>query len=304
MKPIIETQNLSFRFGSNVAVRDLTFQVPEGSICAFLGLNGAGKTTTIKMLMNILRPSGGTARLMGVDSKKLRSGELANLGYVSENRELPEWMTVRRLLSYCKPMYPTWDDAFCDKLVKDFNLPLDAKLKNLSMGMKVKASLISSIAYRPKLLILDAPFSGLDPLVRDEFIRGMLELSGESGSSVFVSSHDIDEVDKLADWVVILNEGHLHLSESTESLQTRFRQVLLTVDEEISRLPENLPASWLIPESSDRTVRLVESRYEANETPETLRRVFPGAGELTFAPMSLKEIFLTLAKSFRATTEV
>ena len=134
MKPIIETEGLRRHFGRTEAVRELTFAVPEGSIYAFLGPNGAGKTTTIKMLLNILQPSMGSARILGVDSKDLGPRELAQIGYVSENQQLPEWMTVRQLIDYCKPMYPTWDDAFCEKLLKSFNLPPQRKLKNLSRG--------------------------------------------------------------------------------------------------------------------------------------------------------------------------
>ena len=147
MNQIIETQNLTRFFGRQEVVRNLTFEVPTGSIYAFLGPNGAGKTTTIKMLMNILQPSGGSARIMGVDSKDLGPTQLAQIGYVSENQELPEWMTVRQFIDYCSPMYPTWDQAFCNKLLKDFDLPLDKKLSSLSRGTKVKASLVTSLAY-------------------------------------------------------------------------------------------------------------------------------------------------------------
>lgn len=303
MSPIIEIQSLTRRFGRQEAVRDLTFEVPKGSIYAFLGPNGAGKTTTIKMLLNILQASSGSARILGIDSKDLGPRELAQIGYVSENQQLPEWMSVQQLINYCKPMYPTWDDAFCAKLLKDFELPPEKKLKNLSRGMKVKAALITSLAYRPKLLVLDEPFTGLDPLVRDEFIRGMLELSGQSDWTVFVSSHDIDEVDRLADWVGIINEGHLHLSEPTESLQARFRLLMFTAGEGTTQLPQNLPENWLIPEMSGHSVRLVDSQFQEEQTLNNLRRFFPNAGEPAVTVMSLRDIFLALARSFRFKTD-
>ncbi|MCE0499547.1 MAG: ABC transporter ATP-binding protein [Methylacidiphilales bacterium] len=303
MNPIIETHSLNRRFGRTEAVRELTFQVPEGSIYAFLGPNGAGKTTTIKMLLNILQPTTGTARILGVDSRNLGPHELAQIGYVSENQQLPEWMTVRQLIDYCKPMYPTWDDAFCEKLLKNFGLLPHRKLKNLSRGMKVKAALVTSLAYRPRLLVLDEPFSGLDPLVRDEFIRGMLELSEQSAWTIFISSHDIDEVERLADWVGVINDGQLHLSEPTESLQKRFRQIEFTVNAEITRLPATLPTTWLIPEMAGQNVRLVESQFREGDTVNELRRIFPGASEPTITPLSLRDIFLALAKTFRFKTE-
>jgi ABC-2 type transport system ATP-binding protein len=303
MNPIIETNNLNRHFGRTEAVRELTFAVPEGSIYAFLGPNGAGKTTTIKMLLNILQPTNGTARILGVDSTDLGPRELAQIGYVSENQQLPEWMTVRQLIDYCKPMYPTWDDVFCEKLLKNFNLPPHRKLKNLSRGMKVKAALVTSLAYRPKLLVLDEPFSGLDPLVRDEFIRGMLELSEQSNWTIFISSHDIDEVERLADWVGVINDGQLHLSEPTESLQTRFRQVEFTVSPETTRLPATLPTNWMVPEMAGQNVRLVESQFREDETVDELYRIFPGASEPVISPMSLRDIFLALARTFRFQTE-
>jgi ABC-2 type transport system ATP-binding protein len=303
MPPVIETAGLTRSFGRTAAVRDLTLQVPEGCVYAFLGPNGAGKTTTIKMLLNILAPTGGTARVLGVDSTRLGPGELARIGYVSENQQLPDWMTVRQLLDYCRPFYPTWDDTFCRKLLHDFSLPEDRKLGSLSRGMKVKAALVSSLSYRPRLLVLDEPFSGLDPLVRDEFIRGILELAEQDGWTIFISSHDIDEVERLSDWVGIINDGKLHLSEQAESLQRRFRRIEFSTGAGIARLPASLPASWLVPEVAGLNVGLVESDYREGATETELRALFPNAGPITVEPLSLREIFLTLARTFRFKAE-
>jgi ABC-2 type transport system ATP-binding protein len=298
MKNVIETQILSRRFGKTDAVDQLTLAVPEGSIYAFLGPNGAGKTTTIKMLLNILEPTSGSAEILGVDSRRIGPRELCQIGYVSENQKLPEWMTVGELIDYCRPMYPDWDAAFCGKLRAQFDLPLDRKLKDLSRGMKVKAALLVSLAYRPRLLILDEPFTGLDPLVRDEFIRGVLELSDEGNWSVFISSHDIDEVERLADWVGVINSGSLKLSESAAALQGRFRRMECVVDG-LTKLPAALPQSWLVPEMAGRTVRIVESRYEAESSEAQVRRVLPEAAEISVSAMSLRDIFLALARTYR-----
>ncbi|SDU08382.1 ABC-2 type transport system ATP-binding protein [Verrucomicrobium sp. GAS474] len=296
---IIETENLTRRYGKNDAVNGLTFHVPEGAIYAFLGPNGAGKTTTIQTLLNIQRPTSGIARVLGVPTTALGPKELAQIGYVSENQQLPESMTVDRFLAWCKPMYPTWDDAFADQLRARFELPLDRKLKNLSRGMKMKAALLASIAYRPRLLVLDEPFSGLDPLMRDEFIRGVLELSEQEKWTVFLSSHDIDEVERLADWVGILNMGKLHLSEASESLQRRFRRVEFTVKEENRKLPASLPASWYVAEVAGHGVRFVTGEYVAGETEKKVAEIFPDASPVTVSPMPLREIFLALARTFR-----
>lgn len=205
---------------------DLTLKVPEGSVFAFIGPNGAGKTTTIKMLMNILEPTGGEATVLGVNSRRLGPGELAQIGYVSENQQLPDWMTVRELLAYCKPMYATWDDAFCRKLQDQFRIQLDERIRDLSRGMKIKVALLSALAYRPRLLVLDEPFSGLDPLVRDELSRAVLEMAQQAKWSVFISSHDVDEVERLADWVAFLNEGRLILAEPISVLRERYHASL------------------------------------------------------------------------------
>jgi ABC-2 type transport system ATP-binding protein len=196
-------------------------------------------------------------------------------------------------------MYPTWDQEFCKELLKRFELPPDRRLKNLSRGMKMKAALLASIAYRPRLLILDEPFSGLDPLMRDEFIQGVLELSEQEHWTVLISSHDIDEVERLADWVGILNSGKLYLSESSESLQQRFRKVEFQIASDLQKLPSSLPKDWLIPETAARFVRFVTGDYHSAETALIIRRLFPDASGINASPMPLREIFVTLARAFR-----
>jgi ABC-2 type transport system ATP-binding protein len=298
VKNVIETANLGKTFGRKAAVKGLDLAVPERAIFAFLGPNGAGKTTTIKMLMKIIEPSGGEASVLGVKSTLLGSKEFAQIGYVSENQEIPEWMTVGRFFGYCKPFYPGWDDAFCEKLRKEFQLPLDQTLKSLSRGMKMKATLISSLAYRPRLLVLDEPFSGLDVLVRDEFIRGVLELSEQEHWTVFVSSHDIDEVERLADWVGIMKDGELQLCEPVASLQARFRKVEAVVPPGGGALGE-YPATWLLPEQAGRRLSFVDSQYLDGATELRLAAQAPGCESIVSSPMSLREIFLALARTYR-----
>lgn len=295
----IETHDLSRRFRRKNAVQNLTLRVPTGSVFAFLGPNGAGKTTTIKMLMSILRASSGSGTVLGGNIQKLRPDIVAQVGYVSENQKMPDWMTVGGLLNYCKPWYPTWDDALCERLLRQFDLPLDRKLKHLSRGMKTKAELLSVLAFRPKLLMLDEPFSGLDPLVRDEFIRGVLELTEQEQWTIFVSSHDIDEVERLANWVGIINNGRLELCESVVGLQSRFRRVEVVLAGDSTATHQALPSDCLLPEVSGRTVRFIDSAATAHEREDALRRLFPSDVRMTATPMSLREIFLALARQFR-----
>lgn len=301
MNHIIKTNQLTKTFRRKDAVKNLSLEVPEGSIYAFLGPNGAGKTTTIKLLMNLVPQSSGTAEILGVPSRKLGPEQLQQIGYVSENQEYPEWMTVDQLINYCKPMYPTWDDAFCSRLMQQLDLPEKVKLKEMSRGMKVKAMLLTSLAYRPKLLILDEPFSGLDPLVRDEFIRGILELTESEGWTLFISSHDIEEVERLADWVGFIDQGTLQLSEERELLQERFRRVQVALPEG-SRVPNTLPSEWLNPEQSGHAFRYIESRY-GPDAENRFRTTFPTAESYDPESLSLREIYLALATHLKGAAQ-
>ena len=171
MTPVIQTQNLSRSYGRTAALQGLDLTIPQNAIYALVGPNGAGKTTIIKLLMNILRPTTGSAQVLGHAAANVAGEVFTHIGYVSENQELPEWMTVKYFLDYLRPFYPVWDTALEQHLLRQFDLPLDRKIKNLSRGMKMKVALASVLAYRPALIVLDEPFSGLDPLVRDELIE-------------------------------------------------------------------------------------------------------------------------------------
>jgi ABC-2 type transport system ATP-binding protein len=306
MDHAIATDGLTRRFGRLEAVNSLTMQVPAGSIFGLIGPNGAGKTTTLKLLMNIIPPTRGRAEVLGVDSQRLGAAEFAKIGYVSENQRMPDWMTVRQLLAYCKPFYPTWDDRLSARLVDLMALPLDRRIKHLSRGMRMKAALVSSLAYRPKLLILDEPFSGLDPLMRDEFVQGVLELAGEGGWSAVISSHDLEDIERLIDWVGYLHEGRLVFAESITGLQSRFRQIDINLSSDGSgapigkpALPSPIPAAWLNVTAGDRALRFVHAQYAPETTDPELRERFPGA-QIHVAPISLRETFIALARQERA----
>jgi len=298
MSNIIVTQNLTKRFGNLMAVDNLNLAVPEGSIFAFLGPNGAGKTTTIKLLLNLLEPTGGTAEVLGVKSGKLGPKEFARIGYVSENQKIYDWMTVKQLTAFCKPMYPTWDDAFCDRLMHLFDLPLDRRINGFSRGMKIKTAFLVSLAYRPRLLFLDEPFTGLDPLVRDELIQSILDLTTAEHWTVFISSHDIHEVEMLADMVSLLDQGKLKLVEALDSLQTRFKNVNITLNSPLEHLPD-LPSAWLGMEHENRAIKFIDSAYREKSSPDSIRRLFPNYANIEATGMTLREIFIALAKTYK-----
>ncbi len=298
MNYAIETSNLKKCFGNKKAVEALNLAVPYNGIYGFLGPNGAGKTTTIKMIMNIIKPTSGTSTIMGVPSRQLGPQNLLQIGYVSENQDMPEWMTVKYFLYYCRTMYPQWDDKFCQDLVAQFDLSLNQKLRDLSRGMKMKAALISALAYRPKLLILDEPFSGLDSLVREELISGFLEITRDQEWTIFISSHDLDEVERLADWVGIIDHAQLKIQEEAASLIRRFKRIEVTLSAS-SPATGNLPDTWFLPKVEQTRVTFVDSRYKAGETENKVKELYPQQNNIQVLPQTLKEIFVTLVRQFK-----
>jgi ABC-2 type transport system ATP-binding protein len=296
MNCAIRIQKLSKDFRRVAALADMDAEVPEGAIYALVGPNGAGKTTTLKTLMNIWRPTRGRAEVLGVDSTRLSPREFARIGYVSENQEMPEWMTVEYLLAYLKRFYPTWDDALSADLVRRFDLPPGRKIGHLSRGMRMKAAFASSFAYRPELIILDEPFTGLDALVRDELIEGLLERA--QGATILLSSHDLGEIETFASHVGYLEHGRLRFSEEMTSLVERFREVEITFAAPPT-LPLAWPEGWIQPDTSAAVLRFVDTRFDRERTTSEIRRLFGDVRDVTFSPMSLRSIFVAIAKDAR-----
>ncbi len=220
----IETVGLTRRYGRRDVVQSIDLRVPAGSIFALVGPNGAGKTTTIKLLMNLVTPTKGTATIAGVDSRRLAARDFERIGYVSENQQLPMWMTTAELVAYCRPFYPTWDDELAKRLLDRFALSSDVALAKLSRGGRMKAALLTALAFHPDVLVLDEPFSGLDPLVRDQLTLTLLTLAAERPFTVFVSSHDLDEIERLANWIAFIESGRVLFAESTVTLLDRFQR--------------------------------------------------------------------------------
>jgi ABC-2 type transport system ATP-binding protein len=300
MNQSVQVEGLTRKFGRTLALDQVDLAVPEGAIYALVGANGAGKTTMIKLMMNILRPSSGCAQVLNIDSRHLAGKHFNRIGYVSENQELPEWMTVGAMLDYLRPFYPQWDRTLEGQLVRQFDLPLKRKLKHLSRGMKMKAAFASSLAYRPAMIVLDEPFSGLDPLVRDELIEGLLDRAPET--TIFLSSHDLAEIESFSSHVGYLENGRLIFSDEMSVLSDRFREVIVTLNDKAS-LPPGTPSTWLQPEVADSVIRFVHSDCQGETTVRELAERFPGARDISMAPMSLRAIFLAVAKSSRSHNE-
>jgi len=319
--PAIQTEGLCKGYGKTQALHPLNLSVPRGAVFALVGHNGAGKTTLIKMLMNMVHPTSGSARILGEDTTRLTGSDFTRIGYASENQELPDWMTVSQFLSYLSGFYPTWDDR---ALVQQLELPLDRKLKHLSRGMLMKAALASILAFSPSLILLDEPFSGLDPLVRDELIEALMNrvrprslAAGEAFTSaatadrptILISSHDLAEVESFATHIGFLHQGHLLFAEEMTSLTARFREVTVTLPPPASGLPSSAaltqtgapPESWLLLEQTLTVARFVHTHANTEDVAAEVAAVFPSPVPLNLqvAPMTLRSIFLALAKSGR-----
>ena len=296
MTPIIAIENLSKKYRRNAVLNGLNLGVEEGSVFGLIGPNGVGKTTTIKILMNILKADAGEARVLGIPSRRLQPDHYSKIGYVSENQQMPGWMTIQYLLDYLKPFYTSWDSGYAGSLLEQFNLPRDRKIGQLSRGMWMKTALVSSLAYRPRLLILDEPFSGLDPVVRQDLIEGLVDSASET--TLFISSHDLVDIESFATHIAFLSESGLQFSEEMSSLTSRFREVEVIVASPVMLCDcKNWPAHWLRPESSPSLIRFVESRFEPERTEGDIRRLFGGAAQVSVKAMPLREIFITLARS-------
>jgi ABC-2 type transport system ATP-binding protein len=303
--PAIEARQLSKTFGATQVLAPLDLIVPRGSILALVGHNGAGKTTLIKLLLNILQPTTGVATVLGQSTATLTSAAFTRIGYVSENQELPDWMTVQSFLDYLRPFYPTWNEA---GLLDELDLPPDRKLKHLSRGMRMKAVFASVLAFSPSVILMDEPFSGLDPVVRDELIQTLLGRihpddagADESGATILISSHDLGEIESFATHVAFLHEGTLLFAEPMNTLVTRFREVTVTLarSESAEEYMTNLPDSWLSPESSGAVIRFIYTKADTEAPEIAVRGVFQRAEGIQSESMTLRTIFLALVKANR-----
>ena len=294
MDHAIETEGLTCRYGRTRAVDQLTMRVPTGSIYALLGPNGAGKTTTLKALMNLRQPASGVARVLGVDSRALGPADLARIGYVSENQRIPSNLTIGEIEAFCRPWYPTWDAVLATELRERFGLDPRARIKSLSRGTRLKVQCLLALAPRPRLLILDEPFSGLDPVVRDDLTTGILSLADRDGWSVLLTSHEMDDVERLADHVGFLANGALLVEEPMQTLLARFRRVEVALADG-AIVPDQRPPSWLGFSIDGRAARFVDSQASA-DAEAAWRAAFPGAA-IESSPMSLRDVFVALTRS-------
>ncbi|MGC2161613.1 MAG: ABC transporter ATP-binding protein [Silvibacterium sp.] len=282
----IETHALSKRFGSLAALDRMNMHVERGSIYGFLGRNGAGKTTAIRILAGLSQATGGNARVLGFEAGRDNIAILERTGFVIDKMLLP-YMTGRELLRFNKGFFPAWSDAQAKRYADALDIPMDRKFKKLSHGNKTKLCLLLALAQNPELLVLDEPTSGLDPVVTDQLLRVLVEDFANDGRTILMSSHHLSEVEKVADWVGILDHGHLLLEARLDDIRATYRRIRVTGERVPSTSPEILTTS-----SSEGVTEYVLCAGEEKFTADLRNN---GATILEVLPMNLSEIFLELA---------
>ena len=292
----VRMENVSKAFGRHEALRALSLSVPEGGAYALLGANGAGKSTTLKILMNILRPDSGAAFVLGENTRQLRPSIFALIGYVAEQQQLPSRPTVGRYLEYLRAFYPTWDRQLEASICQRLGLPLERRIGELSHGMRMKAALAAALPFRPRVLVLDEPFSGLDPLVRDEFMEGLLGQAGEL--TLLISSQELPEIEPVATHVGFMDRGTLLFEEPIELLQSRMREVRV-VFEATAMLPTAWPREWLQPARFGNVLTFIDTRHDAATLAPRLTALVGAPRQIDASPVPLRTVFTALARAAR-----
>jgi ABC-2 type transport system ATP-binding protein len=239
-EPILEIRQLSRSFGRTQALVDVSLSVPRGVVFGLVGENGAGKTTLIKHVLGLLKAQFGQVRVFGLDPVADPVGVLGRIGFLSEDRDLPDWMRVGELIGYTQAFFPRWDEAFAAELVRMFELNLEQKVKSLSRGQRAPMGLLLALAHRPDLLVLDEPSSGLDPVVRQDILTAVIRTVAEQGRTVLFSSHLLEEVQRVSDQVALLHAGRLVMCKPLDEILSAHRRVIVHFEQAppiVPRLP-------------------------------------------------------------------
>jgi ABC-2 type transport system ATP-binding protein len=226
----VEVSGLSRKFGGKLALNQVSLRIQRGRVFGLVGANGAGKTTLIKHLLGRLKAESGSVRVFGFDPVADPVAVLSRIGYLSESRDLPAWMRVDELLRYTAAFYPKWDTTYAEGLREQFGLDPRAKIKTLSRGENAKAGLLIALAFRPELLLLDEPSSGLDPVVRRDILEAIIRTVAEEGRTVLFSSHLLEEVDRVADELAVMFDGQVVLSGELEDVKANHHRVVFRFD--------------------------------------------------------------------------
>jgi ABC-type multidrug transport system ATPase subunit len=287
---VIETTDLCKRYGDVEAVRGLNLRVPAGSIFGFLGRNGAGKTTTIKVLLGMARPTGGHARVfnLAADAQGASVEIRRRTGFVSDEKDLYDYMTVGEMIRFTAPFFPRWRADLEQRYLRAFELPVDRKIKALSRGTRTKLALLLALCRGAELLILDEPTSGLDPAMTEEVLRALVAHVASEEMTVFFSSHQIAEVDQIADHVAIIDRGRTVVTGALDDLRENFRRIQLVFEGDAPQPAFRTPGVERVRRQG--RVLTVLSSAGAERLLEEARAMSPVSVDVV--PVTLKEIFL------------
>lgn len=219
MDSLLSADRLRQRFRRRVVLNDISFSLPAGSVTGLIGENGAGKTTLLRILLGLLEATGGRAQVFGLPLPGRGVAVRRRVGYMPDSYRFDDNLVFSRICRRVAPLYPTWDAAYARELGERFDLPADTLIKTWSRGMQARLMLILALAHRPKLLLLDEPFSGLDPLVRDDILRLLGDYCAGCGATVLVSSHQMSDLERFADRVLFLHREHIILDGAVETIK-------------------------------------------------------------------------------------
>ena len=287
---IIETAGVRKSYGSLHALDGLDLRVPRGAVCGLLGRNGAGKTTTIKILLGMARPTSGTARVFGLaaDDEKASVEIRGRTGFVSEDKDLYGGMIVDELIRFTAPFYPKWRADLASGYLAQLELRADARVNALSRGMRTKLALLIALSTGAELLILDEPTSGLDPAATEEVLKILVTQAGRDGTTVLFSSHQLGDVEQIADRVAILDRGRVVVDGALDDVRARYKRVQLVFDGDAPDVSFK-SAGVVATHKQGRVLSVLASAGEQGVVAEA-RALNPKAVDVL--PVTLKEIFL------------
>jgi ABC-2 type transport system ATP-binding protein len=236
--PVVQVSHLTRRFRDKLALNDVSLELRPGSVMGLVGENGAGKTTLIKHILGLLKAQSGTVRVFGLDPVTEPVKVLSRIGYLSEEPELPGWMRVHELIRYVSAFYPGWDHEYAMKLKEEFELDPNVKVKNLSKGQRARAGLLVALSYRPPLLVLDEPSSGLDPIVRRDILGAIVRTIADEGRTVLFSSHLLAEVERVCDRVAMIRGGRVLFCDSLQEVKRTHLRLTLQFEQPRNKPPQ------------------------------------------------------------------
>ena len=301
MSEVIHVNSVSKRFGKRTVLDNVTLKVPAGVVFALLGENGAGKSTLIRSMLGYVKVDSGSISVCGMDPLKKPLEIRRQVGYVSDAPGLYEWMTVAQAGWYASGFYPDGFLKAYAQRIHEFQLPNDAKIRDLSKGMRAKVALSLAMSFDPALMILDEPTSGLDPLVRRSFLESMIDRAA-AGQTVFLSSHQIQEVERVADWIAILHQGKLQIVAPLEQLKSTISMLDISLRDPLLALPEAMePVEVLHKMQKGRTLHMMVRGL----TPaiESALSQHPNLFVIKSMRPNLEELYLGFTQPFESLTD-